>query len=110
MNAVLADSSHTIGVEFGMRMVETNGKTIKLQIWDTAGQVSCVSCTLAVHIADSFLSSGAFQVVRCLARAVKHDCELQFCRAVTRNYYRGAAGALLVYDVTRRELLWVLQS
>jgi len=60
----LADSSHTIGVEFGMRMVETNGKTIKLQIWDTAGQ-------------ERF-------------------------RAVTRNYYRGAAGALLVYDVTRR--------
>merc|ERR1711871_743890 len=60
----LPDSSHTIGVEFGMRMIETMGKTVKLQIWDTAGQ-------------ERF-------------------------RAVTRNYYRGAAGALLVYDVTRR--------
>ena len=36
--AVLPDSSHTIGVEFGMRMIETMGKTVKLQIWDTAGQ------------------------------------------------------------------------
>merc|ERR1712078_236282 len=45
-------------------MIETAGKTVKLQIWDTAGQ-------------ERF-------------------------RAVTRNYYRGAAGALLVYDVTRR--------
>jgi len=63
-NKFLPDSSHTIGVEFGMRMVETMGKTVKLQIWDTAGQ-------------ERF-------------------------RAVTRNYYRGAAGALLVYDVTRR--------
>merc|ERR1712146_32898 len=60
----LPDSSHTIGVEFGMRMIETMGKTVKLQIWDTAGQ-------------ERF-------------------------RAVTRNYYRGAAGALLVYDVSRR--------
>jgi Ras-related protein Rab-2A len=55
----------TIGVEFGARMVEVQGKQIKLQIWDTAGS-------------ESFQS-------------------------ITRSYYRGAAGALLVYDVTRRE-------
>eukprot|EP00162_Nutomonas_longa_P006544 comp17077_c0_seq1/m.28209 comp17077_c0_seq1/g.28209 ORF comp17077_c0_seq1/g.28209 comp17077_c0_seq1/m.28209 type:complete len:211 (+) comp17077_c0_seq1:110-742(+) len=60
----VADTPHTIGVEFGTRMVEVMGKTIKLQIWDTAGQ-------------ERF-------------------------RAVTRSYYRGAAGALLVYDITRR--------
>jgi len=55
----------TIGVEFGARMVQVQGKQIKLQIWDTAGS-------------ESFQS-------------------------ITRSYYRGAAGALLVYDVTRRE-------
>ena len=55
----------TIGVEFGARMVNIDGKAIKLQIWDTAGS-------------ESFQS-------------------------ITRSYYRGAAGALLVYDVTRRE-------
>ncbi|KIH48184.1 Ras family protein, partial [Ancylostoma duodenale] len=50
-------------VEFGARMVTIDGKQIKLQIWDTAGQ-------------ESF-------------------------RSITRSYYRGAAGALLVYDITR---------
>ncbi|WZZ23746.1 hypothetical protein YC2023_007147 [Brassica napus] len=55
----------TIGVEFGARMVTVDGRPIKLQIWDTAGQ-------------ESF-------------------------RSITRSYYRGAAGALLVYDITRRE-------
>ncbi|KAM8964664.1 ras-related protein Rab-2A [Sarcophilus harrisii] len=55
----------TIGVEFGARLVSIDGKQIKLQIWDTAGQ-------------ESF-------------------------RSITRSYYRGAAGALLVYDITRRD-------
>lgn len=60
----MADCPHTIGVEFGTRIIECSGQKIKLQIWDTAGQ-------------ERF-------------------------RAVTRSYYRGAAGALMVYDVTRR--------
>eukprot|EP00662_Eupelagonemidae_sp_cell21_P055459 gene55459-57495_t len=55
----------TIGVEFGTRMVDLDGRRVKMQIWDTAGQ-------------ESF-------------------------RSITRSYFRGAVGALLVYDVTRRE-------
>ena len=55
----------TIGVEFGARLIPIDGRQVKLQIWDTAGQ-------------ESF-------------------------RSITRSYYRGAAGALLVYDITRRE-------
>eukprot|EP01115_Flamella_aegyptia_P003183 TRINITY_DN1518_c0_g4_i1.p1 TRINITY_DN1518_c0_g4~~TRINITY_DN1518_c0_g4_i1.p1 ORF type:complete len:199 (-),score=29.15 TRINITY_DN1518_c0_g4_i1:78-674(-) len=31
-------------------------------------------------------------------------------RSITRSYYRGAAGALLVYDITRRETFDHLQS
>jgi GTPase SAR1 family protein len=32
------ESSHTIGVEFGSKIVNVGGKYVKLQIWDTAGQ------------------------------------------------------------------------
>jgi Ras-related protein Rab-14 len=34
----MADCPHTIGVEFGTRIIEVSGQKIKLQIWDTAGQ------------------------------------------------------------------------
>ncbi len=60
---VKQDSNHTIGVEFGSKVVNLGGKSVKLQVWDTAGQ-------------ERF-------------------------RSVTRSYYRGAAGALLVYDIAR---------
>lgn len=64
-NKFKEDTSHTIGVEFGSKVVNINNKTVKLQIWDTAGQ-------------ERF-------------------------RSVTRSYYRGAAGALLVYDIASRD-------
>lgn len=31
------DSLHTIGVEFGTKIIRIDEKSIKLQIWDTAG-------------------------------------------------------------------------
>ena len=55
----------TIGVEFGGKTINLEGKAVKIQIWDTAGQE-------------------AFQ-------------------AITRTYYKGAIGAFLVYDITRKE-------
>ncbi|MDP2436168.1 MAG: GTP-binding protein [archaeon] len=63
--SVKVDSTHTIGVEFGTKILQIGDQLLKLQIWDTAGQ-------------ERF-------------------------RSVTRSYYRGAAGALLVYDITSRD-------
>ncbi|KAL5970561.1 Ras-related protein Rab-4B [Taenia solium] len=59
------DMLHTIGVEFGTKVIQVGGESLKLQIWDTAGQE-------------------------------RFQC-------VTRSYYRGAAGALVVYDISCRE-------
>ena len=61
-----------VSLRFVSSFVQIDGKQIKLQIWDTAGQ-------------ESF-------------------------RSITRSYYRGAAGALLVYDITRRETFNSLAS
>ncbi|XP_010557057.1 PREDICTED: ras-related protein RABA5d-like [Tarenaya hassleriana] len=63
-NEFNANSKATIGVEFQTRSMEIEGKEVKAQIGDTAGQ-------------ERF-------------------------RAVTSAYYRGAVGALLVYDISRR--------
>ena len=56
----------TIGLDYRLKtMTLKNNKTIKLQIWDTAGQ-------------DRF-------------------------RAITKNYYKGANGIILIYDVTNTQ-------
>merc|ERR1719164_226587 len=63
-NEFCLESKSTIGVEFATRSLPIDGKTIKAQIWDTAGQ--------------------------------------EWYRAITSAYYRGAVGALLVYDITKK--------
>ena len=56
----------TIGLDYKLKSVQLDdGKIVKIQIWDTAGQ-------------DRF-------------------------RSITKNYYKGAHGIILIYDVTSRK-------
>ena len=56
----------TIGLDYRLRSMRLkSGKSIKLQIWDTAGQ-------------DRF-------------------------RAITKNYYKGSHGIILIYDITNTQ-------
>ena len=59
------ESKSTIGVEFATKTIQSSGKIIKAQIWDTTGQ--------------------------------------ERYRAFTSAFYRGAAGALIVYDISKRD-------
>ena len=56
----------TIGLDYKLKNVQLeNGKMVKIQVWDTAGQ-------------DRF-------------------------RSITKNYYKGAHGIVLIYDVTENK-------
>ncbi|KAJ3415092.1 hypothetical protein HDV05_005500 [Chytridiales sp. JEL 0842] len=77
------ESKSTIGVEFATRSIQVDGKTIKAQIWDTAGQERYRAITSAyVHI-------GLIDM--------KADSRTD----LSSRYYRGAVGALLVYDIAK---------
>ena len=59
------DTKATVGVEFGSKRFSIDGKVVKAQIWDTAGQ--------------------------------------EKYKSITNAYYKGAKGALVVFDITRKE-------
>ncbi|KAL9546822.1 Ras-related protein Rab-11A [Mucor atramentarius] len=70
------ESKSTIGVEFATRSIQVDNKVIKAQIWDTESACSCL-----------------------LTR--KPSAGQERYRAITSAYYRGAVGALLVYDISK---------
>lgn len=53
----MSDCPHTIGVEFGTRIIEVSGQKIKLQIWDTAGQERFRAVTRLVSLLEKSICS-----------------------------------------------------
>lgn len=70
----------TIGVEFGARMINIDQKQVCLKS----------------HFEFEFKK---FQI----KLQIWDTAGQESFRSITRSYYRGAAGALLVYDITRRD-------
>eukprot|EP01018_Ginkgo_biloba_P000192 Gb_18969 [translate_table: standard] len=118
-NEFSLESKSTIGVEFATRSVNVDGKLIKAQIWDTAGQESGLHWFRQMRITRS-KSEGCG--VKLNLQTMAMDCQilcwvlgfsidlpihnpvgsgLGLYRAITSAYYRGAVGALIVYDITR---------
>ncbi|KAM7277254.1 hypothetical protein ACFE04_019120 [Oxalis oulophora] len=145
------ESKSTIGVEFATKSLTIDGKVIKAQIWDTAGQESLLRIdelvlnlpfrvkyfvglsVLALRIVFDDMgcrgyygakwSSVELLIVDCVcSKSGVRECArkiepvyttpiaslacmpfapVHMYRAITSAYYRGAVGALLVYDVTR---------
>lgn len=82
----------TIGVEFGTRVLELEGKQIKLQIW-------------------FFLIFFLFLFPYLKFVHLKRDTAGQESfRSITHSYYRKAHGCLLCYDITRFQLLFKIIS
>lgn len=94
-----------IGVEFGTKIITLGDCHIKLQIWDTAGQERYLKQTRATGLRLLriwYSASSSKENLFCNAQKRRENAATRY-RAVTRSYYRGAVGALILYDCSSRE-------
>lgn len=104
-NKFTDDYQATIGVEFGAKNIEINKKSIRIQIWDTAGQENfrsiirsyyknccCAIVTYDITCRKSFESiQNWMEEVKCEAPStvqmilVGNKCDLENQRAVTKD-------------------------
>ncbi|KAJ1981573.1 ras GTPase [Dimargaris xerosporica] len=91
----------TIGVDFKIRTIELEGKTVKLQIW--RGEVRHLTWSADGQYAHLFtpFARGMTVAIGAGGGYMQWDTAGQErFRTITSSYYRGAHGIIVVYDVT----------
>jgi Ras-related protein Rab-2A len=74
-------------VEFGSRIIDIEGDPVKVHVWDTVRALIMLIKPLPTHFCRS-----------------SHACTQagqEAFRSITRSYYRGSAGAIIAFDLTR---------
>ncbi|EME85277.1 uncharacterized protein MYCFIDRAFT_16537, partial [Pseudocercospora fijiensis CIRAD86] len=93
----------TIGVEFGSRIVPV-GPPASLQRGYTINNPASTSTAAAPPPASSSKSKGQPKepVQKHMKLSLWDTAGQETYKSITRSYFRGASGALLVFDITRR--------
>uniref|UniRef100_A0A672JIY9 Ras-related protein Rab-14-like n=1 Tax=Salarias fasciatus TaxID=181472 RepID=A0A672JIY9_SALFA len=89
----MADCPHTIGVEFGTRIMEVHGQKVKLQIWDTAGQERFRARDVTYEEAKQFAEENG-ETFRQAPSSRGENVEEAFLEAAKRIYQNIQDGSL----------------
>ena len=86
--------------------IDLDGKKIKLQIWDTAGQVRRRRSTTTRTEGPALRPESWAQAVRRVADPGSATARQERFRTITQAYYRGAMGIFLIYVRRPIRICW----
>uniref|UniRef100_A0AAY4ERU7 Ras-related protein Rab-14 n=1 Tax=Denticeps clupeoides TaxID=299321 RepID=A0AAY4ERU7_9TELE len=88
----MADCPHTIGVEFGTRIIEVSGQKVKLQIWDTAGQERFRARDVTYEEAKQFAEENGLLFLEASAKTGENveDAFLEAAKKIYQNIQDGS--------------------